>query len=103
MHAVIASGGKQYRVMPEQVVRLEKLSGAVGDEIVFDHVLMVIDGDKVNVGAPHVAGAKVKAQVLSHGRERKVRILKFKRRKHHMKQMGHRQYYTEVKITGIDD
>jgi len=61
----------------------------------------VVNGEKVNIGAPVVAGAKVTAEVVTHGRHKKVKILKFKRRKHHMKQMGHRQWFTEVKITGI--
>lgn len=101
MHAIIKSGGKQYRVTQGQVIRLEKLTASVGDAVQFHDVLMVTEGEDVKVGAPHVAGASVAAKVLSHGREKKIKILKFKRRKHHMKQMGHRQHYTEVEITAV--
>ena len=101
MHAVMISGGKQYRVASGQTIRLEKLPASVGDSIDFKEVLMLIDGADVTVGKPRVEGARVKAEVLAHGREKKIKIIKFKRRKHHMKQMGHRQYFTEVKITEI--
>jgi len=101
MHAVIVSGGKQYRVQAGDVLKIEKLSIEAGSTIDFDQVLMVGDGSTVQVGKPYVEGCKVMASVLAQGRHDKVRILKFRRRKHHMKQMGHRQYYTEVKITDI--
>ena len=101
MYAVIKSGGKQYRVAPGQVLKLETLPGAVGDEIKFAEVLMVADSDNIVVGTPHVANATVSAEVISHGRHDKIRIIKFRRRKHHRKQMGHRQNYTEVKIIAI--
>ena len=101
MYAVIESGGKQHRVEEGEVLRLEKLEVATGESIDFDKVLMVVDGDKINIGAPVVDGAKVTAEVVSHGRGEKVRIIKFRRRKHSMKRQGHRQWYTEVKITGI--
>ncbi|KUJ79667.1 50S ribosomal protein L21 [Microbulbifer flavimaris] len=101
MYAVIESGGKQHRVEEGEVLRLEKLEVATGDSIDFDKVLMVVDGDKINIGAPVVDGAKVTAEVVSHGRGEKVKIIKFRRRKHSMKRQGHRQWYTEVKITGI--
>ncbi|ARS53094.1 50S ribosomal protein L21 [Kushneria konosiri] len=100
MYAVIKSGGKQYRVQEGQRIKLEKLDAATGDSIDFDQVLMV-GGDDVKIGAPLVSGAVVKAEVVSHGRGEKVHILKFRRRKHSMKRQGHRQWYTEVKITGI--
>ncbi|WP_445619605.1 50S ribosomal protein L21 [Kushneria sp. Sum13] len=100
MYAVIKSGGKQYRVQEGQRIKLEKLDAATGDSIDFDQVLM-IGGDDVKIGAPLVSGAVVKAEVVSHGRGEKVHILKFRRRKHSMKRQGHRQWYTEVKITGI--
>lgn len=102
MQAIMSSGGKQYRVQAGQVIRLEKLAVSEGEAVHFDQVLLLSDGQKVQVGAPHVAGAKVSAKVLAQGREKKVKIIKFKRRKHHMKQMGHRQDYTEVQITGIE-
>jgi large subunit ribosomal protein L21 len=101
MYAVVVSGGKQHRVEEGETLKLEKLNAEVGSSIDFDRILLVTNGDEVKIGEPVVAGAKVSAEVLSHGRGKKVRIIKFKRRKHHMKQAGHRQWYTEVKITGI--
>ncbi|MBN8430323.1 MULTISPECIES: 50S ribosomal protein L21 [Microbulbifer] len=101
MYAVIESGGKQHRVEEGEVLRLEKIEVATGESVDFDKVLMVVNGDTINIGAPVVEGAKVTAEVLSHGRGEKVRIIKFRRRKHSMKRQGHRQWYTEVKITGI--
>ncbi|MFP3355099.1 50S ribosomal protein L21, partial [Pseudoalteromonas sp. SIMBA_153] len=74
---------------------------ATGETIEFDEVLLVADGDDVNIGAPFISGAKVSAEIVSHGRGDKVTIIKFRRRKHHMKRQGHRQWFTEVKITGI--
>ncbi|WP_416885818.1 50S ribosomal protein L21 [Marinospirillum sp.] len=101
MYAVIKSGGKQYRVKEGQTLKLEKIEVATGESIQFDEVLLVSDGENIKVGAPVVAGAKVTAEVVDHGRGDKIRIIKFRRRKHHMKRQGHRQWYTEVKITGI--
>ena len=101
MYAVIASGGKQHRVEEGEVLRLEKIEAETGATIDFEQVLMVADGDDVKVGTPVVEGAKVQAEVVSHGRGDKVTIIKFRRRKHSMKRQGHRQWYTEVKITGI--
>ncbi|WP_458525956.1 50S ribosomal protein L21 [Onishia taeanensis] len=101
MYAVIKSGGKQYRVQEGQTLKLEKLEVATGESLQFDEVLMVAEGDDVKVGAPLVEGAKVSAEVVSHGRGDKVSIIKFRRRKHSMKRQGHRQWFTEVKITGI--
>jgi large subunit ribosomal protein L21 len=102
MFAVIVSGGKQYRVQEGQTLKLEKLAVEAGSSVDFDRVLLVSNGDDVKVGAPVVEGAKVSAEVVSHGRGDKVKIIKFRRRKHHMKRQGHRQWYTEVKITGIN-
>lgn len=101
MFAVIASGGKQHRVTQGEVLRLEKLAGEPGDEVVFDQVLMVADGDNVSVGKPYVDGSKVTAEVVAQDRARKIHILKFKRRQNYMRRQGHRQAYTEVRITGI--
>lgn len=101
MYAVIVSGGKQHRVVEGEVLRLEKLEVATGESINFDQVLMIADGDSIKVGAPYVDGSSVTAEVVSHGRGDKVRIIKFRRRKHSRKQQGHRQWFTEVKITGI--
>jgi large subunit ribosomal protein L21 len=101
MYAVIQTGGKQYRVAEGTTLKIEKLELGAGDSVEFDKVLMVQSGDAVKVGQPYVQGSKVTATVVSQGRHKKIRIIKFRRRKHHMKQMGHRQYYTEVQITGI--
>jgi large subunit ribosomal protein L21 len=101
MYAVIMTGGKQYRVSQGDKVRVEKLDAAEGDSIEFGKVLMVVDGDDIKIGAPVLDGGKVTAQVKAHGRGDKVEIIKFRRRKHHMKRQGHRQAYTELEITGI--
>ncbi|MCV6589708.1 MAG: 50S ribosomal protein L21 [Marinobacterium sp.] len=101
MYAVIVTGGKQYRVQEGQTLKIEKLAVEAGSNVEFDRVLLVGNGDDIKVGAPVVEGAKVAAEVVAHGRGKKVQILKFKRRKHHMKRQGHRQWFTEVKITGI--
>jgi large subunit ribosomal protein L21 len=101
MYAVIATGGKQYRVSEGLVLRIEKLDAAVGANVEFDQVLLVADGDKVNVGAPRVNGSKVVGTVQAHGQGDKVSIVKFRRRKHYLRQGNHRQLYTEIKITGI--
>jgi large subunit ribosomal protein L21 len=101
MYAVIVTGGKQYRVMQGEILRVELLQAAVDSTVQFDQVLMVGEGEAVKVGAPTVSGASVSAKVRTHGRADKIRIVKFRRRKHHRKQMGHRQHYTEVEITGI--
>ena len=101
MYAVIKSGGKQYRVQEGQTLKLEKIEVPTGESIDFDEVLLVGSEDDVKVGAPLVEGAKVSAEVVAHGRGVKGTIIKFRRRKHHMKRQGHRQWFTEVKITGI--
>ncbi|MFY0665418.1 MAG: 50S ribosomal protein L21 [Natronospirillum sp.] len=101
MYAVIKSGGKQYRVKEGQLLRLEKIELEAGATVNFEEVLLVGNGDDVKIGEPLVKGATVTAEVIAQGRHKKVNILKFKRRKHHMKRMGHRQWFTEVKITGI--
>ncbi|MDF3009353.1 MAG: ribosomal protein [Burkholderiales bacterium] len=101
MYAVIKAGGKQYRVEPGTQLRVEALPAEVGAAVSFDEVLLVGAGDAVKVGSPLVAGAKVKATVVSHGRGDKVRIFKLRRRKHYQKSQGHRQSYTEVRIDDI--
>ena len=101
MYAVIVTGGKQYRVREGETLQVEKLDGTEGDTVTFDKVLLVGEGADVKVGAPYVDGSSVSATVKAHGRGKKVDIIKFRRRKHHMKRMGHRQSYTEVEITGI--
>ena len=100
MYAVLVTGGKQYRVAQGERLRVEKLDAEAGSEITFDTVLMLGDGDGIKVGDA-LKGASVTAKVLGHGRADKVKIIKFRRRKHHMKRQGHRQWFTEIKITGI--
>ncbi|GLQ71310.1 50S ribosomal protein L21 [Vibrio sp. vnigr-6D03] len=102
MYAVFQSGGKQHRVSEGQTLRLEKLDVETGATVEFDKVLLVANGEEIAVGAPLVEGGKVTAEVVKHGRGDKVKIVKFRRRKHSRKQQGHRQWFTEVKITGIN-
>lgn len=101
MYAVIKTGGKQYRVEEGDILRVEKIEVGTGDTIDFDQVLLVADGDDIKVGQPLVEGAKVSAEVVEQGRHKKIHVVKFRRRKHHRKQQGNRQWYTAVKITGI--
>ena len=100
MYAVIESGGKQHRVIEGETLKLEKLEAATGATVEFDKVLM-IGGETVKIGTPILAGSKVTAEVVAHGRHKKIKIVKFNRRKHYRKETGHRQWFTEVKITGI--
>ena len=102
MYAVVQTGGKQYRVSEGSTLKVEKIDADEGASIALDKVLMVADGDDMKVGAPYIEGGNVTATVKSHGKGKKVHIIKFKRRKHHMKRQGHRQQYTELEITGIN-
>ena len=101
MYAVFRTGGKQYRAREGERLRIERLDAAVGDAVAFDQVLLVGEGAQVKVGAPLVTGGKVEAKVVSQGRDDKITIIKFKRRKHYKRVMGHRQPFTEVEITAI--
>ena len=101
MYAVIKTGGKQYRVVPGEKLRVESLDANIGAELSLGSVLVIGDGEAVHVGTPLVSGAEVKAKVLSHGRGDKVHIFKLRRRKHYQKHQGHRQGYTEIEITAI--
>lgn len=101
MYAVIKSGGKQYRVQEGDTIKVEKIAAKEGDSIKIEDVLLIADGDEVKVGTPLVKGASVSAMVKSQARAPKIKIIKFKRRKHYRRQMGHRQAYTELAITGI--
>jgi large subunit ribosomal protein L21 len=101
MYAVIESGGKQHRVVEGETLKLEKIEIPTGESLEFDKVLMVGSGEDVKIGTPLVDGGKVTAEVVAHGRRDKITIIKFNRRKNHRKQAGHRQWYTEVRITGI--
>ena len=102
MYAVIKTGGKQYRVAPGENIKIEQVQADVGATIVLDQVLMVADGEAVQVGTPTLAGAKVSATVVSHGRGPKIRIFKMRRRKHYQKTQGHRQNYTEIRVDAIN-
>jgi large subunit ribosomal protein L21 len=101
MYAVIRSGGKQYKVAPGEKLRLETITAEVGAQVTLDEVLMVGDGENVRLGRPTVAGAKVQATVVGHGRGPKVEIFKMRRRKNYRRHQGHRQGFTEIKIDGI--
>jgi len=101
MYAVIVSGGKQHKVREGDIVKLEKIEQGIGETVVFNEVLLIANGSDVQLGAPLIEGGKVSAEIVSQTRADKINIIKFRRRKHHMKQMGHRQYITSVKITGI--
>ena len=101
MYAVIESGGKQHRVEPGEVLRLEKLDAAEGETVNFDQVMMCGEGENIQIGTPFVDGGAVTAEVVSHGRGDKITIIKMRRRKHYRRQAGHRQYFTEVKIKEI--
>ena len=102
MYAVIESGGKQYRVKEGETLKLEKIEQDPGSTLEFDKILLVGEGEELKIGKPFVKGCKVTGSVEEHGRAKKIKIVKFKRRKHHIKTQGHRQSYTTVKITGID-
>ncbi len=101
MFAVIKTGGKQYRVAPQEVIKVEKLPGEAGDSVLFEEVLLIGDGDNSSIGSPLVAGATVAGEVVEQTRGRKVLIFKKKRRKHYRRTQGHRQHLTEIRITEI--
>ncbi|NIP73118.1 MAG: 50S ribosomal protein L21 [Gammaproteobacteria bacterium] len=101
MYAVFKTGGKQYRVSQGETVRVERLAGQEGAALEFDTVLMVAEGDAVKIGTPYLDGGRVTAKIKGHGRAKKIEVIKFKRRKHHDKRIGHRQSFTELQITGI--
>ena len=101
MYAVIVTGGKQYRVKEGQLLKVETLPVEQGQSVDFDQILMLVNGTDIQVGKPTVVGAKVTASVVEHGRGEKIRIVKFRRRKHSRRQMGHRQNFTKIKIEAI--
>jgi large subunit ribosomal protein L21 len=101
MYAVIKTGGKQYRVAEGETLRVEKLDVAQGESVNFDQVLMVGNGDDIKIGAPVLAGSSVSAEIVRHGKSKKVTAVKFRRRKNYRREFGHRQQFTEIKITGI--
>ena len=101
MYAVVKTGGKQYKVTKGEVIKVEKLDAEVGSEVDLPDVLMVIDGDNVQVGTPVLENAMVKAKVLEHGKDKKVIVFKKKRRKGYKKKRGHRQHFTTLEIQEV--
>lgn len=101
MYAVVKTGGKQYKVIVGEKLNVEQIPAELDSQIELTEVLMIADGDKVQVGAPFVSGAKVVAKVVEHGRGEKIRIFKMRRRKHYQKRQGHRQNYTRIEIVSI--
>jgi large subunit ribosomal protein L21 len=101
MYAVIHTGGKQYRVAEGDRLKVEKIAAEPGASLDFEKVLMIADGEDVKVGRPYLTGGMVTARVTAQGRGKKVKIVKFRRRKHHLKRQGHRQWLTEIEVTGI--
>jgi large subunit ribosomal protein L21 len=102
MYAVFKTGGKQYRATTGDILKVEKIEAEKGATVELDQVLMVGEGADVKIGAPYLEGGKVTVTVLDHGRREKIKVIKFKRRKNYRRQMGHRQYFTQIEITGID-
>ena len=102
MYAVFKTGGKHYRAATGDVIKVEKIEAEKGSTVELDQVLMVGEGEDVKIGAPYLDGGKVTAKVVDHGRGDKIKVVKFKRRKNYRRTMGHRQYFTQIEITGID-
>jgi large subunit ribosomal protein L21 len=102
MRAIIETGGKQFAVAPNQTIRVPSMRGEPGDKVTFDRVLYAAGGDGVHLGAPHVAGASVSAEIVKQGRGPKITVFKYKRRKRYSRKKGHRQGFTELKVTGVD-
>ncbi|PPI86547.1 50S ribosomal protein L21 [Candidatus Pantoea edessiphila] len=102
MYTVFQSGGKQYKAIEGQVIRLEKLDAKIGDCIQFKEVLMISKGEYLKIGTPFVVNSSVNGKIIFHGRNKKIKIIKFRRRKHYRKQQGHRQWFTDVKIININ-
>lgn len=102
MYAVIQTGGKQHKVSPGDELKVEKLNGNPGDVIIFDQVLMIADGDNIKIGRPYLEDSKVKARIIRHGKDRKIIVFKYKRRKNYKRKKGHRQHYTLIKIEEVE-
>lgn len=102
MRAIIETGGKQFAVAPNQTIRVPSMKGDPGDKVTFERVLYAAGSDAVHVGAPHVPGASVTAEIVKHGRGKKIVVFKYKRRKRYSRKKGHRQGFTELKVTGVD-
>jgi len=102
MYAVISSGGKQYKVQEGEILRVEKLSGDVGAPVSFDNVLMLADGENVNVGTPVLSDVSVQGHIVEQGKSKKILVFKYKRRKRYRRKQGHRQQFTAIKIDSIN-
>jgi len=102
MHAVIQTGGKQYRVTPGEEVKVEKLPGNIGDTVTFDKVLLTSDGENIDLGKPYLENTKVLGHITNHRRDKKIVVFKFKRRKGFRKKQGHRQYFSLIRIDSIE-
>lgn len=102
MYAVIQTGGKQYKVNEGEVLKVEKLAGEAGDKIALEQVLLISDGEAVRIGSPVITGARVTAEVIEQGRNRKITVYKYKKRKNYRRKQGHRQAFTKIKIEKIE-
>ena len=102
MYAVVRTGGKQYRLGIGDSIKVEKLPNEVGNIVELSQILMISDGGEVKVGTPLVTGASVKAEIVGHGRNKKIRVFKMKRRKKYRRTQGHRQAFTQLKVTEIN-
>ncbi|WGS66180.1 50S ribosomal protein L21 [Enterobacteriaceae bacterium ET-AT1-13] len=101
MYAIIINGGKQYKIVKNKILRLEKINNKIGEIIKFEKILLFVKNKYIKIGNPFVENIIIEAEIINHGKDIKKKIIKFKRRKHHLKQIGHRQKYTEVKIIKI--
>jgi large subunit ribosomal protein L21 len=102
MYAVVATGGKQYKVAEGDILRIEKINGELGSAVAFDKVLLLSDGENVKIGQPDVEGATVHGQIVDQGKSKKIIVFKYKRRKRYRRKQGHRQPYTAVRIDRIE-
>ncbi|MXP51090.1 50S ribosomal protein L21 [Pantoea sp. SoEX] len=102
MYAVFQSGGKQYKAIEGQIIQLEKLNLKIGDKIQFKDILMISKGEYFKIGTPFVLNSTINGEIIYHGRNKKIKVIKFRRRKHYRKQQGHRQWFTKVKIININ-
>jgi large subunit ribosomal protein L21 len=101
MYVIVEAGGKQYRASQGDILRVEKMDAELGDLVTLDKVLMLADKDDVQVGGPYLSGVSVAGKVVAHGREKKISVFHYKRKKNIRKFQGHRQYYTEILVEGI--
>jgi large subunit ribosomal protein L21 len=102
MYAIVNTGGKQYKIQQGDVLRVEKIPGEVGSPVSFDKVLMFSDGENVNIGRPVLDNVAVKGHIVEQGKDKKIIVFKYKRRKRYRRKLGHRQQYTAIKIDSIE-